>query len=120
MNVTRYHLIGFGATQYLAKKLTRSLSIQGKSGRSNLYRASDVLESASEYESRSRIHNATKISLRGLIQELKAVSDNVVRVPFGAPETASSSFVKQLLKPRKTTIYKLESAAIKGKKANGI
>ncbi|MGF1602026.1 MAG: hypothetical protein ACFCU8_08380 [Thermosynechococcaceae cyanobacterium] len=120
MNITRHHLIGFGATQYLAKKLTHSLSVQGKSQRSNLYKASDVLRTASAYHSKSRIHHATKTSLSRLIQQLKAVSENVVRVPFGAPETDASPFIKQLLKPRKTNIYKLESAALKGKQANGL
>lgn len=120
MNITRHHLLGLGATRYQSVIITKSCPVQGKQASANLYRISDVIQSTTNYLRRPRIHQTTKNNFMRLLPELQYLVNNVVDIPFTAPNTESKSLVKQLLKSfdnPKTREHKLRALAIKGKEA---
>lgn len=123
MNVTRYQLIGLGATCYLAILLTRELSPVGKEKRSHLYQMADVIRSIQTKQKQSRTRQKTKATLEKLLQSLQTLSLNVVSVPFSTPKTSTSKAVKHLLKSAtnpKTTQHKMKAAELKGKRLSHV
>lgn len=118
MNITRHHLVGWGASQYLAIKLTKSCQVQGKEKRCNLYSAIDVKASIKDYLKHPSIRKTTKNILGQILQELSPLVSNVISVPFGTSESIVSQMTKGLIASMldsKDHQYRLEATAIKGK-----
>lgn len=118
MNITRHHLMGLGATRYQSIVVTQSCSVRGKKASANLYSVSEVIQSTMDYLGRPRIHQTTKNNLIRLLPELQLLMNNVVDIPFAAPNTGAKPLVNQLLKSfgnPKTREHKLRALAIKGK-----
>lgn len=118
MNITRHQLIGFGCTKHQATELTKALAIAGKQKRSNLYRIAEVLQEVAAHLARRRIRKATRLALKAVQDVLVSLTDNVVSVPFGAPQTPATDAVKHLLKTAsnpKTLKHKMQAAELKGK-----
>lgn len=115
LHLTRQHLRGFGLTMYQARVISTPCPIQGKTQGLNLYRMSDILQAGHDYIRKPRIRATTRRAVERLIQELSALTDNVVNIPFGANPNVVAPVVKELMKSKTATqSLKLRAAALKG------
>jgi hypothetical protein len=113
-HLTRQHLQGFGLSPYHAIALSKPCPVQGTSGSSNLYAIAHLRQSARAYLGRPRLRVATRIAVKGFIEQLMALQDNVVPLPFGAGYRGDPA-VKKLLQSRsETDPFKLRAAELKG------
>jgi hypothetical protein len=119
MNITRHQLVGFGCTKHQAVELTKSLSVAGKQDRCNLYCIAEILEMITLRISRPRIRKTTLTALQQVHETLTPLTNNVISIPFGAPQTETTEAVKQLLKAAfnpKLLTHKMKAAELKGKR----
>lgn len=82
--VTRRQLRGYGATEYLAKKITRDLTPVETRSRAYVYDVRDAIAAIRNYQQNPRIQAATRSILEQILKELINYLGNVVKVPFGA------------------------------------
>ncbi|MGJ3245062.1 MAG: hypothetical protein ACFE0I_03185 [Elainellaceae cyanobacterium] len=73
---TRNKLKEFGASDYLARSITKSLSPVGKQGRSNLYLVAEIIAAIDAYFQR-RIRNSTKDCLHLIRAELLKIDAGI-------------------------------------------
>jgi hypothetical protein len=118
MNITRYQLMGFGATKHQATELTKALTPVSKQGRSNLYSLTEMGEAIASRLNNCRIRKATRTALEQLQTTLNGLTVNIVSVPFGAPQDEMTDAVKQLMRSvsnPKTLGHKMKAAELTGK-----
>lgn len=89
---TRKQLRGYGASRYLARRLTETLTPVEKVGSAYVYELAQVIDSSRAYSERSRIRPTTKETLQQLIDQLLPRMNNVVNLPT----TQNSSDISQL------------------------
>ena len=78
MTITRKQLKEFGASDYLARCLTRDLQPVGRRGRAYLYSRDQVLDAIRKRMNTPRIRQATKIVLTQLEVEVSGVVEDAV------------------------------------------
>ncbi|MEL7334423.1 MAG: hypothetical protein AAFN12_19410 [Cyanobacteria bacterium J06560_2] len=81
LTTTRKQLRGYGATPYLARKLTESLSPVEKQGNAYVYQLEPTIGAIRIYSERSRVQAETKQTLETILSELLARLSNVVSLP---------------------------------------
>lgn len=101
--ITRKQLRNYGASRYLARRLTVSLSPVVKSGNAYVYSADKVSMVIREYGSRARIQLTTKEVLERILSQLLAQLDNVVPLVPSTHTTEVSSVARQLLNQMRRT-----------------
>ena len=95
---TRRQLRGYGASGYLARRLTESLEPVAKSGNAYVYTLEQVAASVREYSAHKRIQSTTKQVLEQMLAQLLALIDNVVPMTPNDSKTEVSGVAQQLLK----------------------
>lgn len=78
LTTTRKQLRGYGATVYLSRKLTESLTPVEKSGRGYRYALEPTISAIRDYAMRSRVRAETRQTLKTILRELLSRLDNVV------------------------------------------
>ena len=101
--VTRKQLQGYGATRYLARRLTRSLVPIAKSGNAYVYALAQVVAAVRDYAAKPRVQAATKQTLEQLLTQLLTRIDNVVPLVPNGDKTEVSDVAQQLLKQMRRT-----------------
>ena len=100
---TRKQLRGYGASRYLARKLTASLAPVDKAGNAYVYALEQVIAAVRDYSAKQRIQQTTKQVLAMLLSQLLARIDNIVSLVPDSDETEVSDVAKQLLKQMRRT-----------------
>jgi hypothetical protein len=96
--VTRRQLRGYGATPYLARKVTKNLTHLDRLGKAYAYDTRDVITSIRTYLQNPRIKLKTHRTLEEILSLLLTYLDNVVEVTFATKShTELSSSVKDLI-----------------------
>ena len=95
---TRKQLCGYGASRYLARKLTRSLEPVAKSGNAYVYALNQVVTAVRDYSARARVQLTTKQTLEQLLTQLLSRIDNVVSLVPNSNQTEVGDVTQQLLK----------------------
>ncbi|NJM67562.1 MAG: hypothetical protein HC851_18760 [Acaryochloris sp. RU_4_1] len=118
MNLNRHQLMGTGLSAYQATQITKPCPPQGKSGRKNLYAASDVMQQI-HIRLQQRIRKTTKAILVKALELLQDLTANVVSVPFGTDSSimgAAKRLLRSVNNPQ-TEIHRLKVLEIAGKHA---
>ena len=100
---TRKQLRGYGASRYLARRLTESLAPIDKAGNAYVYALEQVIAAVRDYSAKQRIQQTTRQVLAQLLSQLLARIDNVVPLVPDSDETEVSDVAKQLLKQMRRT-----------------
>lgn len=100
---TRRQLQGYGASRYLARRLTTSLVPVAKSGNAYVYSLQQAITAIREYSSKARIQPATKQVLAQIQKQLLARLDNVAALVPNSPATEMSDIAGQLLAQMRRT-----------------
>ena len=98
LTTTRKQLRGYGASHYLARRLTRSLKPIAKSGNAYVYALDQVVTAARSYSEQARVQPTTKQILEQMLTQLVSQIDNVVPMLPDGHRTAAGDAAKQLLK----------------------
>ena len=101
--ITRKQLRGYGASRYLARRLTEPLAPIGKSGNAYLYALDQIVAAVRKYRSKSRLQHSTRQILEQLLTQLLTRIDNVVPLVSGDHETEVSDVAKLLLRQMRRT-----------------
>lgn len=101
--LTRKQLRGYGASRYLARRLTASLQPVAKSGNAYVYVVDRAIAAIREYKSRARIQLTTKKVLEQILTQLLAQLDNVVPLVANGTTTEVSEVARQLLNQMRRT-----------------
>ncbi|WP_013334708.1 hypothetical protein [Gloeothece verrucosa] len=118
---TRAQLRGYGASEYLAIAITKTLTPIGKEKVFKLYSLKQVVENIREYLKRSRIAPQTRLTLTRLLEVLSKRLQNVIPAAFGQGSDPALSQLSRAAHSKlleiNTHINKLkgQSATIKGK-----
>lgn len=94
---TRKQLRGYGASRYLSRKLTASLSPVTKSGNAYVYVIGEVIVAIRAYGAKARIQLTTKEVLEKILTQLLAQLDNVVPLVPNSGKAEVSNVAQQLL-----------------------
>jgi hypothetical protein len=101
---TRQQLQGYGASRYLARTITGSLTPVGKEGRAWTYSSKEVIGSIRNRLQNSRIKLTTQETLNRILNSLLERLGNVVQVSFGSgTDPELSELTKQLFKAMSKT-----------------
>lgn len=100
---TRKQLRGYGASHYLARRLTASLPSVAKSGNAYVYAIDQVTAAIREHSSKARTQLATKEVLEQIATQLLAQLNNVVPLVPNSSTTEVSDVARQLLKQMRRT-----------------
>ena len=98
LTTTRKQLRGYGASHYLARRLTRSLEPITKSGNAYVYALAQVVTAARNYSEQARVQPTTKQILEQMLTQLVSQIDNVVPMLPDGHRTAAGDAAKLLLK----------------------
>lgn len=101
--ISRKQLQGYGASRYLARKLTGSLTPIAKSGNAYIYALDQVISAIRAYSQKTRIRITTKQALEDVITQLVARLDNVVPLVTGHGKTEISDVTQQLIQQMRRT-----------------
>lgn len=101
--ISRKQLQGYGASRYLARKLTVSLTPVAKSGNAYVYALDQVISAIRAYSQKTRIQIATRQVLEKVVTQLLARLDNVVPLVTGNKRTEVSDVTQQLLQQMRRT-----------------
>lgn len=101
--ITRKQLRNYGASRYLARRLTVSLSPVEKSGNAYVYAVDQVSTVIREYSSKARIQLTTRKVLEQILTQLLAQLDNVVPLVPSTHTTEVSSIARQLFNQMRRT-----------------
>jgi tRNA/tmRNA/rRNA uracil-C5-methylase (TrmA/RlmC/RlmD family) len=82
---TRKQLQGYGATRYLATRVTKNLTPINTKTRAYVYLLNDVIKAIRDYLQRSRIKPKTARTLTIILKLLLERLGNVIEVPFDRP-----------------------------------
>ncbi|MGB3299991.1 MAG: hypothetical protein WBA76_17135 [Phormidesmis sp.] len=94
---TRKQLQGYGASRYLARTLTASLTPTAKSGNAYVYALEQAIAAVREYSSKPRVRPATKQALAQIMAQLLTRLNNVVPLVANSKTTEISSVARRLL-----------------------
>lgn len=97
LTTTRKQLRGYGASHYLARRLTVPLPPVSKSGNAYVYALEQVIAAIREYNSKPRIQPTTKAVLEQIVTQLLAQLNNVVPLVSSDSTKEVSSVARQLL-----------------------
>ncbi|MEM6598904.1 MAG: hypothetical protein AAF810_10070 [Cyanobacteria bacterium P01_D01_bin.36] len=97
LTTTRKQLQGYGASRYLARKLTVSLPPVAKSGNAYVYGLHQVIAAIRTYNSKPRIQLTTKQVLEQILTQLLPRLDNVTPLISTNDTTEVSNIARQLL-----------------------
>ena len=100
---TRKQLRGYGASRYLARRLTASLAPIDKASNAYVYALEQVIAAVRDYSAKQRIQQTTRQVLAQLLSQLLARIDNVVPLVPDNNDTEVSEVAKQLLKQMRRT-----------------
>ncbi len=100
---TRKQLRGYGASHYLARRLTASLSPISKSGNAYVYELDQVSGAVREYSSNARIQLTTRKVLEQILTQLLTQLDNVLPLVPNSSKTEVSDVARQLLNQMRRT-----------------
>lgn len=100
---TRKQLRGYGASHYLARRLTASLSPISKSGNVYVYELDQVSGAVREYSSNARIQLTTRKVLEQILTQLLTQLDNVLPLVPNSSKTEVSDVARQLLNQMRRT-----------------
>lgn len=95
---TRKQLQGYGASRYLAGRLTASITPVAKSGNAYVYALDQVVTAIREYASKARIQATTQQVLAQMTTQMMALLDNVVPIAPNGSTTEVSGVTRQLLR----------------------
>lgn len=101
--ITRKQLRGYGASRYLARKITEPLSPIGKAGSAYLYTIEEAIASIREYAERSRVRKETKQMLSKMLCELLPLLDNIVNLPPTERPSEIGRLAQQAMKAMRRT-----------------
>ena len=93
--ITRKHLRALGASDYLAKRLTRDLAPTGRVGRANGYAPATVLNSIQDLQRNQRIKPATRQVLAQLeiaLQKTQIPADDPLAAAMAKVTEANARF----------------------------
>jgi 3-keto-L-gulonate-6-phosphate decarboxylase len=95
---TRKQLRGYGASHYLARRLTTSLTPITKSGSAYVYTIEQVITAIREYKSKAQIQLTTKRVLEQIMAQLLTQLNNVIPLAMAkGSKTEVSNVARQLL-----------------------
>lgn len=120
--VTRSQLRGYGASDHLARAVTRSLEPVGQRGRSKCYGLRDVMQALRSYGERSRLRPSTRDTLSQILSALSPLLGNVATADFRlADDQDLGGAVAALLRSQQVTNQRLAeigaiTAEIKGRR----
>ena len=101
---TRKQLQGYGASRYLARRLTTSLTPIAKLGSAYVYVIEQVIAAIREYKSNARIQITTKQVLEQIMAQLLTQLDNVIPITTAkGSQTEVSDVAQQLLHQMRRT-----------------
>lgn len=101
---TRKQLRGYGASHYMARRLTASLTPIKKVGNAYVYTIDQVVAAIREYRSKAQIQLATKQLLEQMMAQLLTRLNNVVPLVIAKGSTTEVSDVaRQLLHQMRRT-----------------
>lgn len=101
--ITRKQLRGYGASHYLARRLTALLSPIEKSGNAYVYAVVQVSTAIREYSSKAGIQTTTREVLEQILTQLLAQLDNVVPLVPSTHTTEVSDVARQLFNQMRRT-----------------
>ena len=101
--ITRKQLRNYGASRYLARRLTVSLLPVAKSGNAHVYAVDKVSMAIRKYGSKARIQLTTREVLEQILSQLLAQLDNVLPLVPSTHTTEVSSIARQLFKQMRRT-----------------
>ena len=99
---TRQQLQGYGASAYLARRLTRSLKPVGKDGNAFVYSLRQVVSAIRQYAEQPNVRATTKETLSRILPELLARLDNVVEMMPKA-ESSLGQLAQEAIKAMRRT-----------------
>lgn len=100
---TRKQLRGYGASRYLARKVTEPLDPIGKAGSAYVYALDQAIAAIRDYSERSRIHSETKQTLNNILSELLPRLDNVVNLPAAEQPSEIGKLAQRAMKAMRRT-----------------
>lgn len=103
LTTTRKQLRGYGATSYLARRLTESLTPVDKLGNAYVYALEQTITAIREYAARSRVRTETKQTLEKILDELLARLSNVVGLPLKPDNSEVGHLARELMKAIRRT-----------------
>lgn len=98
LTTTRKQLRGYGASSYLARRLTQALAPVAKSGNTYVYDLAQVVTAVRDYSTRTRVQLTTKQTLEQILIQLLSRIDNVVSLVPSSDQTEVGDVTQQLLK----------------------
>ncbi len=100
---TRKQLRGYGASRYIARRLTASLTPITKAGNAYVYTIDQVIAAIREYRAKARIQLATKQVLEKMMTQLLTRLNNIVPLVIASGTTEVSDVARQLLHQMRRT-----------------
>lgn len=100
---TRKQLRGYGASRYLARRLTKSLTPVAKSGNAYVYTLDQAITAIRQYSSEARIHLTTQKVLEQIVTQLLVRLDNVTPFVPNGSTTEVTDVARQLLTQMRRT-----------------
>jgi hypothetical protein len=100
---TRKQLQGYGATRYLATKITASLTPVDRAGTAYVFALEPTIAAIRLYAARSRIHLTTQQTLNHILSELLARLDNIIPLSLEEKPSELGKLAKQALKAMRRT-----------------
>ena len=103
LTTTRKQLRGYGASRYLARRLTNSIEPVAKAGSAYVYSLEETVTAIRKYRQRRRVQQATKATLDRILDELLARLGNVVEFVPGSDGSEIGRLARQTVKAMRQT-----------------
>jgi hypothetical protein len=103
LTITRRQLQGYGATRYLAAKITASLTPVEKAGAAYVYALEPTIAAIRLYAERSRIRPTTQQTLSHILPALLARLDNIVPLSLEERPSELGKLAQQAIKAMRRT-----------------